>query len=64
MGLGIDAMMTVAKWVAAIPGSLIVVPAFPFAALLVIICGGLWLIDLAAALAALGAGGHRRWASR
>ena len=44
MGLGVDGMMIVAKWVAAIPGSLIIVPAFPFAALLVIICGGLWLI--------------------
>ncbi len=44
MGLGVDAMMAVAKWVAAIPGSLIAMPAFPFAALLVIIVGGLWLI--------------------
>jgi competence protein ComEC len=44
MGLGVDGMMMVAKWVAAIPGSLVIVPAFPFAALLVITCGGLWLI--------------------
>ncbi len=44
MGLGIDGMMLVAKWVASIPGSLIPVPAFPFAALFVIICGGLWLV--------------------
>ena len=44
MGLGVDGMMIVAKWVAAIPGSLVIVPAFPFAALLVIVCGGLWLV--------------------
>jgi len=44
MGYGVDAMMAVAKWVASIPGSLIPVPAFPFAALLIIILGGLWLI--------------------
>ncbi len=44
MGLGVDGMMMVAKWVAALPGSLVVVPAFPFAALLIIVCGGLWLI--------------------
>jgi competence protein ComEC len=44
MGFGIDAMMAVAKWVAAIPGSLVIVPAFPFAALLVIVWGGIWLL--------------------
>lgn len=44
MGLGIDAMMAVAKFVASIPGALITVPAFPFAALLVMVAGGLWLI--------------------
>src|SRR5208282_487133 len=44
MGWGIDAMMAVAKWVASLPGALIAVPAFPFAALLVIVCGGLWLV--------------------
>ena len=44
MGWGIDGMMAAAKWVASIPGSLVFVPAFPFAALFVIICGGLWLI--------------------
>ncbi len=44
MGLGVDAMMAVAKWVASFPGSQIAVPAFPFAALFVMICGGLWLI--------------------
>jgi competence protein ComEC len=44
MGYGIDAMMAIAKWVASLPGALIPVPAFPFAALLIIVCGGLWLI--------------------
>ena len=44
MGFGIDAMMAVAKFVASFPGALISVPAFPFAALLVIVAGGLWLI--------------------
>ncbi len=44
MGFGIDAMMAVAKLVASIPGALITVPAYPFAALLVILAGGLWLI--------------------
>ena len=44
MGYGVDAMMAVAKWVASIPGALIAVPAFPFAALLIMICGGLWLV--------------------
>ena len=44
MGFGIDAMMAVAKFVASFPGALIAVPAFPFAALLIIVAGGLWLI--------------------
>ncbi len=44
MGFGIDVMMMLAKWVASIPGALIPVPAFPFAALLIMICGGLWLM--------------------
>jgi competence protein ComEC len=44
MGLGVDGMMIAAKGVASIPGSLVIVPAFPFAALLVIVCGGLWLV--------------------
>ncbi len=44
MGLGVDAMMAVAKWVASFPGSQIAVPAFPYAALFVMICGGIWLM--------------------
>ncbi len=61
MGLGVDGMIVVAKWVAAIPGSIVNVPAFPFAALLVIVCGGLWLIVWRrpwrlSGLAAIGAG--------
>jgi competence protein ComEC len=44
MGFGIDLMMLAAKFVAALPYALVEVPAFPFAALLVMIVGGLWLI--------------------
>ncbi|MFZ1109757.1 MAG: ComEC/Rec2 family competence protein [Rhodomicrobium sp.] len=44
MGWGVDAMMAVAKWVASFPGALIPISAFPFAALLAIVAGGLWLI--------------------
>jgi competence protein ComEC len=44
MGWGIDAMMAIAKWVASFPGAIVSVPAFPFAALLVIVAGGLWLV--------------------
>jgi competence protein ComEC len=44
MGYGIDAMMAIAKFVASLPGALVAVPAFPFAALLIIVAGGLWLI--------------------
>jgi competence protein ComEC len=44
MGYGIEAMMAVAKWVASLPGAIVPVAAFPFAALLIIVCGGLWLI--------------------
>ncbi len=44
MGAGIDLMMAIAKWVASLPGALIPVPAFPFAALLIVVSGGLWLI--------------------
>lgn len=44
MGFGIDAMMAVAKAVASLPGSLVVVPSFPFEALIVMVAGGLWLL--------------------
>ncbi len=44
MGAGIDAMMTVAKTVASFPGSLVIVPSFPFEALFVMIAGGLWIM--------------------
>jgi competence protein ComEC len=44
MGFGIDAMMAIAKYVASLPGALVPVPAFPFAALLVMISGGIWLL--------------------
>lgn len=44
MGVGIDAMMAVAHRVGGLPGSTVPVAAFPFAALLVIVAGGLWLV--------------------
>jgi competence protein ComEC len=44
MGFGIDLMMSVAKYVASLPGAIIHLAAFPFAALLIIVLGGLWLI--------------------
>ncbi len=61
MGFGIDLMMAIAKWVAALPSALVAVPAFPFAALLLMVIGGLWLIVWRRpwrllGLAALGAG--------
>ena len=60
MGFGIDVMMMLAKWVASIPGALIPVPAFPFAALLIMILRRTVADDLAAALAAFGARCDRR----
>ncbi len=61
MGFGIDLMMSIAKYVASLPGSIIHVPAFPFAALLIIVLGGLWLVIWRrpwrlAGLAVIGAG--------
>jgi len=44
MGTGIDAMMAVAHWVGGLPGSTVPVAAFPFAALLLIVAGALWLL--------------------
>ncbi len=44
MGFGIDVMMSISHWVASFPGALIPIPAFPFAALFVIIMGGISLI--------------------
>ncbi len=44
MAFGIDLMMLVAKFVASLPNALVNVAAFPFAALLLIVLGGCWLI--------------------
>ncbi len=43
MGWGIDAVIAVAGTVAGWPGAVTLLPAMPFAALLLICCGGLWL---------------------
>jgi competence protein ComEC len=44
MGLGIDFMTIVARWVAALPGSVIRVAAIPAAAFGLMVCGGAWLL--------------------
>jgi competence protein ComEC len=44
MGWGIDAMIAIARFVAGLPGAVIAVPAFPLAALLAMVFGGLWLL--------------------
>lgn len=44
MGFGIEVMMQVAYMVGSLPNAVVNVPAFPFAALLAIILGGLWLL--------------------
>lgn len=44
MGLGIDGMTFVARWVAALPISVVRIPAIPSASFLLMIVGGLWLL--------------------
>lgn len=44
MGFGIDFMSRVATWVAALPGSVIRVPAIPTLAFALIVAGGAWLL--------------------
>lgn len=44
MGLGIDAMSWVARWVGAMPGAVVKVPAIPTLAFVLLIGGGLWLL--------------------
>jgi competence protein ComEC len=44
MGLGIDAMAGVARWVGALPGAVIKVPAIPTVTFALIVAGGLWLL--------------------
>lgn len=43
MGLGIDAMSATARYVAALPGAVGVVPAIPTHAFALVVAGGLWL---------------------
>ncbi len=44
MGLGIDAMLAVGRWVSGLPGAVSIVPAWPISALVLISLGGLWLV--------------------
>jgi competence protein ComEC len=44
MAHGIDALIVIARWVAALPGAVTAVSAIPQAALLLIVTGGLWLV--------------------
>lgn len=43
MGIGIDIMLWVATWVATLPGAVGHIQAIPFASLILMISGGLWL---------------------
>jgi len=43
MGLGIDAMLAVGRWVSSLPGAVTAVPATPLAALVLISLGGVWM---------------------
>ncbi len=43
MGWGIEAILWVAKWTAALPGAVMVLPEMPIAALIAMAFGGLWL---------------------
>ncbi|MBM3548298.1 MAG: ComEC family competence protein [Alphaproteobacteria bacterium] len=43
MGWGIEAILAIAKWTAALPGAVIVLPEMPIAALIAMTFGGLWL---------------------
>ncbi len=44
MGWGIDAMTAVARWVGALPGAVVKVPAIPTVSFALLIGGGLWLL--------------------
>ncbi len=43
MGIGIDLMLDVAAWTAAIPGAVIAVPRPPLSSFVLVLLGGLWL---------------------
>lgn len=44
MGFGIDGMTTVARWVGALPVSVVRIPSIPTASFVLMIVGGLWLL--------------------
>ncbi|MDX2265698.1 MAG: ComEC/Rec2 family competence protein [Hyphomicrobiales bacterium] len=44
MGFGIEMMLAVSRWVAALPGAMVAAPAYPLAALIMFAFGGLWAI--------------------
>jgi competence protein ComEC len=43
MGWGIDAMLSVGRWVSHLPGAVSIVPAWPIASLVFLSAGGLWI---------------------
>ncbi len=43
MGIGIDLMLDIAAWTAAVPGAVVAVPRPPLASLVLVLLGGLWL---------------------
>lgn len=43
MGIGIDLMLDVAAWTAALPGAVVMVPRPPLASLVLVLLGGIWL---------------------
>lgn len=57
LGWGVDIMLWVAKWVAAWPGAVLVLPAFPVWGLLLMAAGGLWLALWRSRLRLAGIGG-------
>ncbi|ANK81276.1 MAG: hypothetical protein TEF_11060 [Rhizobiales bacterium NRL2] len=57
MGQGIDAVLTVAHWVAALPGAVRLVPAMPVWGLSAVALGGLWLCLWSRGWRVLGLGG-------
>ncbi len=44
MGWGIDGMTTIARAVAALPGSVVRIPSIPTLSFLLMVCGGLWVL--------------------
>ncbi len=57
MGWGIEGILMVAKWTAALPGAVLVLPEMPVAALIAMALGGLWLCIWQGGIRWLGVGG-------